>query len=302
MSTLSQLIEEHGAAISKIESDFSTINEEDAFPYERIYSVFNDERPVITVSVTGSNAYKILDQVQEGMIGQIDPEAVHVPFYEQIFGGTIRLPLSGLRNRQLITQLLLDERMIMKAKINQRACQVLDNATSASQKGWDGEPLGDTAHPLISGGTQSNLLSGNAAAAGLSAANFKKAYNALIGLTNQSGVEMAQMLDTIIVPHQLASTAKELSESLLIPGSSNNDANIAHGVDYIIAPTLSNSKNWFAVNRRAMKRNMHLYYQEPFQIMTDGMTKDSVYMYLPTRVVAAWGFLSHEWVIVNNVT
>lgn len=90
----------------------------------------------------------------------------------------------------------------------------------------DGVSLINAAHPLIGGGTISNLLTSPAP---LSVDNLKAAITLLRQQKNQAGVSMGNAPATLLVPSVLFYKAVEYTESALIADSANNNINVFRG-------------------------------------------------------------------------
>ena len=300
MSELTQLIEEHGAEVARYERDFNDIGDTSVvpkYPFQALYNISNDPRPIITVGAIRTDSYdRINTQLQEGMIGEINPEAYHVQFHEQVFGGTIRISLSAMRNAQQFSAILADEMDSLMATVNLHTMKLFANAFSNNHLGWDGEPLCETNHPLGDGTTQSNK-----ATVALTQTQLGIVYGRMPGLKNQSGVPLGGFGDTLLVPTELMVLGLTIAGSDLISGSANNDVNIVKGMRVIVEPTFSNAKNWFLINSKRMRRNLLMFFQEPFRIMLNEAVIDSLYIRIPTRVVLSWGFIGHDWVIGTAV-
>ncbi len=85
----------------------------------------------------------------------------------------------------------------------------------------DGEPIFDAAHPLIGGGTQSNL--GTAA---LTPTSLNDAIVNLMEQKNQAGVVSGSSAKVLLVPPALWKHAREITDSALIADSGNNNVNV----------------------------------------------------------------------------
>lgn len=100
----------------------------------------------------------------------------------------------------------------------------------------DGEPLFDAAHPLIKGGTQSNLLTG-----ALNPTNLNTAMVLMRTMKNQAGVLMGNVPRYLLVPAALWKKAVEVTDSALIADSGNNNINVyrsALGLEVYSSPWL----------------------------------------------------------------
>lgn len=100
-----------------------------------------------------------------------------------------------------------------------RAMRFFRNAFTTSL-GADSVSVINSSHPLIGGGTESNLVTG-----GLEESTLNNAFLSLQKQKNQAGVVMGAMPSTLLVPTALYSTAIKLAKSVLQPGTGNNDLN-----------------------------------------------------------------------------
>lgn len=89
----------------------------------------------------------------------------------------------------------------------------------------DGVPIFYTAHPLINGGTQSNVLAAGASSA-LSPTSLNTAIVNLQEQKDQSGVIRGSTAAVILVPPALWKHAIEVTQSALSADSGNNNINV----------------------------------------------------------------------------
>lgn len=93
---------------------------------------------------------------------------------------------------------------------------------------YNGLPWFDTAHTIAAGsGTYAN----HTASLALSAANLQTVIEAIEGTNavDERGQRILNTCDTIVVPKALEFDARVLMNSTLLPGGSNNDANVLLG-------------------------------------------------------------------------
>lgn len=86
--------------------------------------------------------------------------------------------------------------------------------------GADGVSIINSAHPLIDGSTESNLVTG-----ALSETTLENGFLALQKQKNQAGVVMGAMPSILLVPTALYGTALKIAKSVLQPATGNNDLN-----------------------------------------------------------------------------
>ena len=130
-----------------------------------------------------------------------------------------------------------------------KAASVLNNGfTNSSQYyGGDGVPLFSTAHPLVSGGTNSNRPSTNA---DLNETSLENAVIQIAAWTDERGLLIAAKPKKLIVPPALQFVATRLLETSLRVGTTDNDINalknngsIPDG--YTINHYLTDTNGWF---------------------------------------------------------
>jgi len=103
-----------------------------------------------------------------------------------------------------------------------KAAAVLNNGFSASYVGGDGVALFSTAHPLVSGGTNSNRPS---TAADLNETSLENAVIQIAAWTDERGLLIAAKPKKLIVPPALQFVATRLLETSLRVGTTDNDIN-----------------------------------------------------------------------------
>jgi hypothetical protein len=128
-----------------------------------------------------------------------------------------------------------------------KAASVLNNGFSASYPGGDGVALFSTAHPLVSGGTNSNRPSTNA---DLNETSLENAVIQIAAWTDERGLLIAAKPRKLIVPPALQFVATRLLETNLRVGTADNDINalknngsIPEG--YSINHYLTDTNAWF---------------------------------------------------------
>lgn len=99
---------------------------------------------------------------------------------------------------------------------------------SAAYYGADGVELFSRVHPWASGGTYANELS---AAADLSTTSLQAALSDIEGTTDSTGVPIALIAKTLLVPPELRWDASVILESQKKSGTANNDKNVFLDLD-----------------------------------------------------------------------
>lgn len=103
-----------------------------------------------------------------------------------------------------------------------KGAAILNNAFSGSYLYGDGQPLCSTAHPLVSGGTNSNRPT---VAADLNETSLEAAVIQMSQWTDERGLLIAVQPKKLIVPPALTFTAERLLKTELRVGTADNDLN-----------------------------------------------------------------------------
>ena len=120
----------------------------------------------------------------------------------------------------------------------------------------DGVSIFNAAHPLIGGGTQSNVATG--AGSALSPTSLNTAITNLVQQKDQSGVIRGNSPAVLLVPPALWKHAREITDSALIADSSQNNVNVyrsALGITVYTSPFLGvaaggSDTAWFLLAKR----------------------------------------------------
>ncbi len=128
-----------------------------------------------------------------------------------------------------------------------KAAAVLNNGFSSSYAGGDGQPLFSASHPLVSGGTNSNIPS---TAADLNETSLENAVIQISLWTDERGLLIAAKPKKLIVPPQLQFVATRLLETSLRVGTNDNDINALKNNGsvpggYTINHFLTDQNAWF---------------------------------------------------------
>ena len=128
-----------------------------------------------------------------------------------------------------------------------KAASVLNNGFTSGYNGGDGVPLFSTAHPLISGGTNSNRPS---TGADLNETSLEAAVIQIAAWTDERGLLIAAKPKKLIVPPSLMFVATRLLETSLRVGTTDNDINalknngsIPEG--YTVNHYLTDTNGWY---------------------------------------------------------
>ena len=151
-----------------------------------------------------------------------------------------------------------------------KAAAILNNGFNASYTGGDGVALFSTAHPLISGGTNSNTP---ATAADLNETSLEAAVIQIAAWTDERGLLIAAKPKKLIVPPALQFVATRLLETELRVGTADNDINaiknngsIPDG--YAINHFLTDANGWFLTTD--VPNGMKHFIRSPLQNSMDG--------------------------------
>jgi hypothetical protein len=150
-----------------------------------------------------------------------------------------------------------------------RAASVLNTGFTAAV-GGDGQPLFSTAHPLVSGGTNSNEP---AVPADLNETSLEAAVIQISLWTDERGLLIASKPRKLIVPPSLQFVATRLLETELRVGTNDNDINalknngsIPEG--YTINHYLTDTNAWFLTTD--VPNGMKHFVRTPLQNSMDG--------------------------------
>ena len=129
-----------------------------------------------------------------------------------------------------------------------KAASVLNNAFTGSGVTYgDGQVLCSTAHPLVSGGTNSNTL---AVAADLNETSLEAAVIQISGWTDERGLLIAAQPRKLVIPPALQFVATRLLETEGRVGTADNDINAIRNngsipEGYTVNHYLTDSNAWF---------------------------------------------------------
>lgn len=128
-----------------------------------------------------------------------------------------------------------------------KAAAVLNNGFDSDFPGGDGQPLFSASHPLVTGGTNSNIPS---TPADLNETSLEAAVIQIAGWTDERGLLIAAKPKKLVIPPSLMFVATRLLETELRVGTADNDINalksngsIPEG--YTVNHFLTDTDAWF---------------------------------------------------------
>jgi hypothetical protein len=128
-----------------------------------------------------------------------------------------------------------------------KAAAIINNGFNASYPGGDGQALFSTAHPLVSGGVNSNTP---ATGADLNETSLEAAVIQIAAWTDERGLLIAAKPRKLVIPPALMFVATRLLETELRVGTSDNDINaiktngsIPEG--YTVNHFLTDTNGWY---------------------------------------------------------
>lgn len=151
-----------------------------------------------------------------------------------------------------------------------KAAAVLNNGWTAGYTGGDGVVLFSTAHPLVSGGTNSNTP---AVQADLNETSLEAAVIQISGWTDERGLLIAAKPRKLIVPPALQFVATRLLETEKRVGTADNDINaiVSNGSipeGYTVNHWLTDTDAWFLTTD--VPNGMKHFVRSPMSTSMDG--------------------------------
>jgi len=130
-----------------------------------------------------------------------------------------------------------------------KAASVLNNGFSSLYTGGDGVALFSTAHPLVSGGTNSNTFS---TSPDLNETSLEAATIQIAGWTDERGLLIAAKPRKLVVPPNNMFVAKRLLDTELRVGTSDNDINALKsmgtiGEGFKVNHFLTDTHSWYVL-------------------------------------------------------
>ena len=151
-----------------------------------------------------------------------------------------------------------------------KGASVLNNGFSSSYTGGDGQSLFSTAHPLVSGGTNSNTFSTEA---DLNETSLEAAVIQIAAWTDERGLLIAAKPKKLVVPPSLMFVATRLLETKLRVGTNNNDISAINNngtipEGYSVNHFLTDTNAWFLLTD--VPNGLKHFVRTPLQNSMDG--------------------------------
>ena len=151
-----------------------------------------------------------------------------------------------------------------------KAANILNNGFTSGYNGGDGVTLFSTAHPLVSGGTNSNRPSTNA---DLNETSLENAVIQIAGWTDERGLLIAAKPVKLVVPPALMFVATRLLETELRVGTADNDINAIKNNGsipggYTVNHYLTDTNGWYLTTD--VPNGMKHFVRVPLQNSMDG--------------------------------
>ena len=151
-----------------------------------------------------------------------------------------------------------------------KAAAILNNGFDTDYAGGDGQPLFSASHPLVSGGTNSNIPT---TAADLNETSLEAAVIQIAAWTDERGLLIAAKPRKLVVPPSLMFVATRLLETELRVSTADNDINalksngsIPEG--YTVNHFLTDTDGWFLTTD--VPNGLKHFVRTPMQNSMDG--------------------------------
>jgi hypothetical protein len=181
------------------------------------------------------------DNAQEAWTARYNHETIALGFSltEEAIEDNLYDSLSGRYTKSLARAMAYTKQV--------KAAAVLNNGFTTGYNGGDGVPLFSASHPLVSGGTNSNIPT---TAADLNETSLEAAVIQVAAWTDERGLLIAAKPKKLVVPPALQFVATRLLETELRVGTNDNDINaiknngsVSEG--YAINHFLTDTNAWF---------------------------------------------------------
>jgi hypothetical protein len=237
---------------------FETETSERSFEEETKLSGFT------AAPVKNEGAALAYDNAQEAWTARYNHETIAQGFSltEEAIEDNLYDSLSGRYTKALARSMAYTKQV--------KAANVLNNGFTAGFNGGDGVPLFSTAHPLVSGGTNSNRPSTNA---DLNETSLENAVIQIAGWTDERGLLIAAKPVKLVVPPALMFVATRLLETELRVGTADNDINAIKNKGsipggYTVNHYLTDTNGWYLTTD--VPNGMKHFVRVPLQNSMDG--------------------------------
>lgn len=229
--------------------------------YPEVFNVRNSSRAY--EETTGLTGFGQFSQKSEGATVDYDTilQAYDKRFSHLTFGKGYQITMEAMDDD-------LDGAITNAAPALARACRVsietyiwnLFNLGFTTETTPDGEPLFDGTHPLVGGGTYSNLISGD-----LSQANLESAINLFDNMLDDRSLPIEASPTKLIIPVELRWLAYEILKSQLRSDSASNAINALNqiGMGVVMSKYLTSEDDWFICSEPSQHRALVYWRQEP---------------------------------------
>jgi hypothetical protein len=158
----------------------------------------------------------VFDQAQETFTARYNHETIALAFSitEEAIEDNLYDRLAARYTRALARSMANTKQV--------KAANVLNNAQNTSFTGGDGKTLINSAHPLATGGTFSNVL---ATAADLNETSLEQSLIDIQAFVDERGLKIASQGVKMIIPKELQFTAERLMKSPQRTATADNDIN-----------------------------------------------------------------------------
>ena len=237
---------------------FETETSERSFEEETKLSGFT------AAPVKNEGASLAYDNAQEAWTARYNHETIAQGFSltEEAIEDNLYDSLSGRYTKALARSMAYTKQV--------KAANVINNGFTAGYTGGDGVTLFSTAHPLVSGGVNSNRP---ATAADLNETSLENAVIQIAGWTDERGLLIAAKPVKLVVPPALMFVATRLLETELRVGTTDNDINAIKSNGsipggYTVNHYLTDTNGWYLCTD--VPNGMKHFVRVPLQNSMDG--------------------------------
>jgi phage major head subunit gpT-like protein len=229
--------------------------------YPQVFNVRNSSRAY--EEMTGLTGFGQFSQKAEG--SAVDYDTI-LQAYDKRF-----THLTYAKGYQITTEAMdddLDGAITNAAPALARAARVsietyiwnLFNLGFTTETTPDGVALFSASHPLVGGGTYSNIVSGD-----LSQANIETAINLFDNMVDDRGLPIEASFSNLVIPVELRWIAYELLQSQLRPDTANNTVNALNQIslNVVMSKYLTGDDDWFITSAPSEHRCLVYWRQEP---------------------------------------